>query len=157
MYSSLPTLMQLILFYVFYFTFYIVHVLHFLAPYYIICLSLFYFFQSFTIFSFKSLQLRFNFIFERFLSNLPTIVFYLKPSIFLLTTNLRTEVLPILFTQSSSSSPRTNLCESALSLSSRPFPGDAVKEFTKNDSGNRDSEQPLRHQHCYKNKRKTNK
>ena len=45
---------------------------------------------------------------------------------------------------------RTDLCEFALSLSPRPFPGDAIKEFTTSDSGNRDSEQPRRHEHCYK-------
>ena len=50
---------------------------------------------------------------------------------------------------------RVNLCEYALSLSSRPFPGDAIKEFTTSDPGNRDSEQPQQYEHCYKNKRKT--
>ena len=33
-----------------------------------------------------------------------------------------------------------NLCEFALSLSSRPFTGDAAKEFITNDSWNRGSE-----------------
>ena len=50
---------------------------------------------------------------------------------------------------------RTDLCELALSLSSRPFPGDAAKEFTTNDSGNRDSEQPRGTSTATKNKRKT--
>ena len=35
--------------------------------------------------------------------------------------------------------PRTDLCEFALSLSSRPFTGDAAKEFIANDSWNRGS------------------
>ena len=47
-------------------------------------------------------------------------------------------------------SPRTNLREFALSLSSRPFSRNAVKEFTTKDSGNHDSEQPRRYEHCYK-------
>ena len=36
--------------------------------------------------------------------------------------------------------PRTDLCEFALSLSSKPFTGDAAKEFITNDSWNRGSE-----------------
>ena len=36
--------------------------------------------------------------------------------------------------------PRTNVYEFALSLSSRPFTGDAVKELLTNDSWNRGSE-----------------
>ena len=35
--------------------------------------------------------------------------------------------------------PRTDLYEFALSLSCGPFTGDAAKEFTTNDSGNRNS------------------
>ena len=34
------------------------------------------------------------------------------------------------------------------------FTGDADKKFATNDSGNRDSEQPRRHEHRHKNKRK---
>ena len=37
-------------------------------------------------------------------------------------------------------SPTLDLCAFALSLSSRPISGDAAKEFTTNDSGNRNSE-----------------
>ena len=51
--------------------------------------------------------------------------------------------------------PRIDLCAFALSLSSRPFLGEAAKEFVTNDSGNRDSEQPRRYEHRYKNKCKT--
>ena len=45
----------------------------------------------------------------------------------------------LLLTQKKRSSAKIDLCEFALSFSSRPFPGDAV---TTSDSGNRDSEQP---------------
>ena len=53
------------------------------------------------------------------------------------------------------SSQRTDLCEFALSLSSRPFLSDAVKKFTTNDSGNRNSDQLRRYEHRYKKERKT--
>ena len=43
--------------------------------------------------------------------------------------------------------PRIYLC----AFSSRPFIGEATKEFTTNYSGNRDSEQPRRYEHTTKN------
>ena len=46
--------------------------------------------------------------------------------------------------------PTIDLCAFALSLSSRPITAEAAKEFTTNDSGNRDSEQPWQYEHRYK-------
>ena len=46
--------------------------------------------------------------------------------------------------------PRIDLCAFTLLLSSRPFRGDAADEFTTNNSGNRDSEQPRQYGHRYK-------
>ena len=96
------------------------------------------------------------------------------------TANLRIEVLPILFTRSSSPGFNVGLFtskdtvtknvtsvhspsadkrlfptdahpqEPTCANSRYRFPGDAVKEFTTNDSGNRDSEQPRRYEHRYK-------
>ena len=51
--------------------------------------------------------------------------------------------------------PSIDLCALALSLSSRPFPGDAAQGITTNDSGNRDSSNRGGTSTATKNKRKT--